>query len=254
MTDTNDARPTPQEIAAVVTGGGGGLGLALGRALQEAGYKTALIVRDEKAAAERVRDFAEPPAILVADVTDRVAVEAAVAEIAFGIAPPLVLVNAAGIAESAALIPPDDALWHRTMAVNATGAWVTATACIPHMKTAGYGFICNIASTAALEGYRYTAAYVASKHAVLGLTRALRCDLEGSGVGVTSVCPGFLDTPMTARTVENMVAKTGMPAVEARAALAKMNRSGRLISPDEVAQVVLQQIAERGSEETVRLD
>jgi len=95
---------------------------------------------------------------------------------------------------------------------------------------------------------------VASKHAVLGLTRALRCDLEGSGVGVTSVCPGFLDTPMTERTVENMVAKTGMPAVEARAALAKMNRSGRLISPDEVAQVVLQQIAARGSEETIRLD
>jgi NAD(P)-dependent dehydrogenase (short-subunit alcohol dehydrogenase family) len=257
MADAQDQvpeSPAPGEIAAVVTGGGGGLGLAVGGALQRAGYRVALIVRDEDAAAEGAAHYEEPPAIVVADVTDRVAMEAAVAEIAFGIAPPLVLVNAAGIAESAGTLPPDDELWARTLEVNATGTWIASTACLPHMRTAGYGFVCNVASTAALEGYRYTAAYVASKHAVLGLTRALRADFEGTGIGITSVCPGFLDTPMTDRTVANMVEKTGMAAGQARAAIAKMNRSGRLITPDEVADVVLKQLAAGAPDETVRLD
>ena len=150
--------------------------------------------------------------------------------------------------------PPDDDLWQRTLAVNATGSWIAATACLPHMKTAGYGFVCNIASTAALEGYSYTAAYVASKHAVLGLTRALRADLQDTGVGVTSVCPGFLDTPMTDRTIANMSAKTGMDEGRARTALAQMNTSKRLITPDEVAQVVMEQLRAGAPDETVRID
>ena len=98
--------PPPEETAAIVTGGGSGLGLALGRLLQAAGYRVALLVRDEEAAEQRAHDFGEPPAILVADVTDRASMEAAVAKVAFGLAPPLVLVNAAGIAESSALLPP----------------------------------------------------------------------------------------------------------------------------------------------------
>lgn len=253
MADT-DARPPPEETVALVTGGGGGLGLAVGRALQAAGYQVALVVRDEARAAAQLKDFAERPALLVADVRDRTEMEAVVAQVGFGLGAPLVLVNAAGIAESAPLLPPDDALWERTMAVNATGTWIATTACLPHMKRAGYGFICNVASTAALEGYRYTAAYVASKHAVLGLTRALRAELEGSGIGVTAICPGFLDTPMTDRTIENMVAKTGMHKGDARMAIAKMNRSARLITPDEVAAAILDQLHTATPAETLRID
>jgi 3-hydroxybutyrate dehydrogenase len=171
------------------------------------------------------------------------------------VAPPLVLINAAGVAASAPLLPPDDDLWARTLAVNTTGAWITSTACLPAMLAARQGFICNVASTAALQGYRYTAAYVASKHAVLGLTRAMACDLEGKGVRVTAVCPGFLDTPMTDRTVANMCAKTGLEEAEARAALAGMNRSGALIDPEDVARAIL--ALKRGDEtlgDTLRID
>ena len=248
-------RPAPEETVALVTGGGGGLGLAMARALQRAGYQVALIVRNEERAANRVRDFETPPAILVADVTDRAAMEATVAKVTFGgLGEPLVLINAAGIAESSSLLPPDDALWDRTLAINTTGTWIAATACLPHMKKAGYGFVCNVASTAALEGYRYTAAYVASKHAVLGLTRAMRADLEGSGVGVTAVCPGFLDTPMTDRTIANMVEKTGMNEGEARMAIARMNASERLITPDEVARAIMGQLEAGAPDESLRID
>jgi len=106
------------------------------------------------------------------------------------------------------------------------------------MQAAGAGFVCHVASTAALRGYRYTAAYVASKHALLGLSRALAEDLAGTGVRVATVCPGFLDTPMTDRTVANLVEATGMDAAKARAALARMNARGRLIDPGEVAAAV----------------
>jgi NAD(P)-dependent dehydrogenase (short-subunit alcohol dehydrogenase family) len=103
---------------------------------------------------------------------------------------------------------------------------------------ARHGRIVNVASTAALKGYRFVAAYVASKHALLGLTRALAEDLRGSGVTVNAVCPGFLDTPMTDRTVAHLVRATGASAAEARATLAAMNASGRLIHPDEVAAAI----------------
>ncbi len=237
----------PEETAAVITGGAGGLGLSLAAALGGAGYQVALLDRDVRGV--------EGYAAFEADVTDRPSVERAVAQVAETVAPPLVLVNAAGIAESSGLLPPDDDLWSRTQAVNVTGTWIASTACLAPMKEAGAGFICNVASTAALEGFKYTAAYVASKHAVLGLTRAMAMDLDGKGVRVCAICPGFLDTAMTERTVANMTAKTGMPAEDARTAIAKMNRSGRLIQPDEVAEAILHLVASDYSNgEVVRLD
>jgi len=232
------ATPAPRETAALIAGGAGGVGLAVAGRLGARGYRVVLLVRDVARARTASAALHTEPAILACDVTRRDAVDAAVAEVIATIGPPLVLVNAAGVAESRPLLPPDDDLWAHTLAVNATGPWLTTTACLPSMKTAGWGFVCNVASTAALRGYRYTAAYVASKHAVLGLTRAMAADLAGSGIRVTAVCPGFLDTPMTVRTIASMTAKTGMDAAAARAALEAMNASGRLIHPDEVAAVI----------------
>ncbi len=234
MVPSDDA-PAPEQTAALIAGGAGGVGLAAARRLEALGYRIVLLVRDVHKGREAARQLEREPAIHACDVTDRAAVEEAVREAAASVGPPLVLVNAAGIAESRPLLPPDDDLWARTLAVNATGPWIATTACLPYMQEAGHGFVCTVASTAALQGYRYTAAYVASKHAVLGLTRALAADLGSSGIRVTAVCPGFLDTPMTARTVANMTAKTGMGEDDARAALASMNPSGRLITPEEVA-------------------
>lgn len=249
-----DAVP-PEEVAALIAGGGGGVGVAVAGRLEKLGYRIVLLVRDAGKARAAAAGLETEPAIYACDVTDRAAVEAAVGAAAQEVGLPLVLVNAAGIAESSRLLPPDDDLWARTMAVNTTGPWITSTACLPWMKDAGQGFICNVASTAALEGYRYTAAYVASKHAVLGLTRAMAADLEDSAVRVTAVCPGFLDTPMTARTVANMTAKTGMAEDAARDALGSMNRSGRLIDPDEVAAAIVGLLhGEHDGTEPLRLD
>lgn len=232
---------------ALVTGGGGGLGRAIGRHLLAAGARVALLGRSaaplEEAAAELgvlgVR----------ADVTRRDEVQAAVEVVREQLGPVTWLVNAAGIAEASPLLPPDDALWERTLAVNATGAWITSTAVVPDMLAQRSGAIVNVASTAALRGYRYTAAYVASKHALLGLTRALAEDLRPKGVHVMAVCPGFLDTPMTDRTVARIVQATGQSEADARAALAAQNASGRLVTPDEVAVAVVEFLSEPGHRE-----
>lgn len=248
-------RPAPQETAALITGAAGGLGRAVAARLDAAGYRVVLLVRDAAAGRDVARTLDGEAYVYTCDVTDRAGMEAAVREVARDVAPPLVLVNAAGIAESRPLVPADDALWDRTLAVNATGPWIAATACVPYMQAAEWGFISNVASTAALEGYAYTAAYCASKHALLGLTRAMAKDLAKTAIRVTAICPGFLDTPMTARTIATMMSKTGMSEDEARAALGAMNTSGRLIPPEEVAAAIMDQLAaEDGSGEALRLD
>jgi NAD(P)-dependent dehydrogenase (short-subunit alcohol dehydrogenase family) len=208
------------------------------RRFLEAGRTVALLDHRAETLARARERIGRDVVVAVADVGDRRAVEDAVARVASHAGPPLVLVNGAGIAESRPLLPPDDDVWHRTMSVNATGTWIVSTACLPLMVAAKWGRIVNVASTAALRAYRYTAAYTASKHAVLGLTRAMALDLAEKGVTVNAVCPGFLDTPMTDRTVANIVKKTGRSEDEARATIAAMNPSGRLIRPEDVAERV----------------
>lgn len=236
----------PNPPVVLITGGSGGLGLAVARRFHEAGHAVALLDRGSRRSAEG----APPPAPgadalgadvvhVNADVSDRAAVERAVAEVAQRLGAPSVLVNAAGLAESRPLLPPDDALFDRTFAVNVKGAWIASTAVLPAMLAAKQGAIVNVASTAGLKGSKYVAAYVASKHALLGLTRAMAEDLRGKGVTVNAVCPGFLDTPMTERTVANIVRATGRTPEAARAEIAALNDSGRLIAPDEVADAIL---------------
>ena len=233
-----------ERSVALVTGGAGGLGRAVGATLQAAGWAVALVGRDEGGLADAREALGGEIRTYLADVTDRGAVAAAVEKTAGDLGPPSALVNAAGIARSASLVPPDDALWARTLEVNVTGAWVASTAVLPHMIEAGGGSIVNVASTAALRGFRYAPAYVASKHALLGLTRAMAEDLVGRGIRVNAVCPGFLETPITARNIEAIVERTRRTPAEARAALAALNASGRLIPPEEVAEIVRELLAD----------
>ena len=142
-------------------------------------------------------------------------------------------------------MPPNDLLWQRTLAVNATGSWHAATEVLPGMLAAGGGDIVLVLSTAALEGFRYTAAYVASKHAGLGLARALHADYSRKQIRVHAICPGFLDTPMTEATIARIVEATELSAVEARAQVAAMNSSGKLIEPEAVAAVIVQRLRDR---------
>ena len=146
-----------------------------------------------------------------------------------------VLVNNAGVSASADLARTTLDDWHAQMAVNATGAFLCTRAVLGGMRGRDSGRVVTVASTAGLEGARYTAAYTASKHAAVGLMRAVAAEVAGSGVTANAVCPGFVDTDMTATSVRRIAAATGRSATEAEAAVAAMSPLGRLLAPDEVA-------------------
>ena len=150
-----------------------------------------------------------------------------------------ILVNNAGIAEAAAFSKMDNDFWDRMLAVNLTGVYNCTRAVTDAMLQAGTGRIVNIASTAALSGYAYASAYCAAKHGVLGLTRALALELAPKGITVNAVCPGYTNTEIIDRAIDNIVAATGRSRDEALAELIKVNPQKRLIEPGEVADTVL---------------
>ena len=165
------------------------------------------------------------------DVTD----EAAVAAMFERIGPVDVLVNNAGVSSSAPLARTSLDDWRAQMDVNATGAFLCTRAVLPAMLERGSGRIVTVASTAGRAGARYTAAYTASKHAAVGLMRAVAAEVAGTGVTANAVCPAFVRTDMTRRSVERIVASTGRDEAAAEAALAEMAPLGRLLEPEEVA-------------------
>ena len=168
------------------------------------------------------------------DVTDEAAVEAFFEGFHVD-----VLVNNAGIASGAPLARTTLDDWRAHLDVNATGAFLCTRAVLGGMIDRGDGRIVTVASVAGLYGARYTAAYTASKHAAVGLMRATAAEVAGTSVTSNAVCPAYVDTAMTDRTVETIVAKTDRSADQARAELKSMTPLGRLLDPDEVADAVL---------------
>ena len=219
---------------AVVTGGGSGVGAATALRLAKAGARVWIAGRQ----AEPLRRVASREPLIEweqADVTDESSV-AALFERAGSV--DIVVANA-GAAESAAFLKTDAGIWDRMISVNLTGVFLTLQAGLRSMRSEGWGRLISIASTAALKGYPYVAAYSAAKHGVVGITRSLSLELARTGITVNAICPGHLDTGMTDRSIEAISSKTGMSPEDARARLAAFNPQKRLIPPEEVAEAVL---------------
>jgi len=228
---------------AFVTGAGTGIGRAIALALADKGFAVSLAGRRagplQAVAAEIAALGGKALVVDGFDVTDEQAVAAGAAQAISALGEVSVLVNCAGEAPSAPFEKTDPALWKHVVAVNLTGTYLVTRALLPSLRKAGSARIINIASTAGMTGYAYVSAYCAAKHGVVGLTRSLALELARTGITVNAVCPGFTDTPLLDAAVDNITGKTGRSADEARAALARANPQGRLVTPQEVADAVL---------------
>ncbi|MEA3183055.1 MAG: hypothetical protein QOI59_6578 [Gammaproteobacteria bacterium] len=228
-------------LHAVVTGASRGIGVAIAAALVAEGVRVSLLGRDEgtlRRVAEELGGDAGARAITT-DVTDSESVRKAftVARGHFG--PVQLLINNAGQAASAKFTETDETLWNQLFAVNLHGTYFCCRQAVPDMLSAGFGRIVNVASIAGLRGGAYISAYVSSKHAVIGLTRALALEYAARNITVNAVCPGYVDTDIVKGAIANIVSKTGRSEAEALAALVASNPQRRLIEPREVADTVM---------------
>ena len=222
---------------ALVTGGGRGIGAAIARALTAAGAAVTVLGRDV-GALEATVAAGHAAGLVQADVTERASVAAAVEAAAAARGVIAILVNNAGAADSAPFAKIARAGWDRMLAVNLTSVFEVTQVLLPDMLGLGWGRVVNVASTAGLKGYPYVAGYVAAKHGVVGLTRALALETATTGVTVNAVCPGYTETELLTRSFAEIQAKTGKGEAEIRARFTAGNPQGRLVQPEEVAAVV----------------
>lgn len=230
----------PARRIALVTGGGRGLGREIALALAREGCDVAVGARnrtqiEETASAVRLLGARAHPVTL--DVGDPASIARAVGDTVAALGPVDVLVNNAGVAESAPLARTEPELWDRHMRVNARGPYLLTRAVLAGMLERRWGRVINVASLAGLHGSPYVTAYTASKHALVGFTRALATEVAGRGVTVNAICPGYAATELVWSAARNIEKQTGKSFDEAVEALAKLNPGGRLIEPAEVAAV-----------------
>jgi NAD(P)-dependent dehydrogenase (short-subunit alcohol dehydrogenase family) len=228
---------------ALITGGGTGIGAAIARALASAGAAVSIAGRRSQPLDQVAAGLSKAKTI-IADVTREDDCKSMVAAARAANGPIDIVIPNAGAAESAPFAKLDLAHWHRMIDVNLTGALLTVKSALADVTRQnsdrhGTGRIVFIASTAALKGYAYVAAYCAAKHGVVGLTRALSVELARSGVTVNAICPGYTDTPLLEAALATIAAKSGRPATNVRDELARVNPQRRFIRPEEIAETVL---------------
>lgn len=225
---------------AIVTGGLSGMGLAIARRLAKDG-NTVFVGTRSAGDKGHVRDVlgADTDKITAAalDVQSRESVDAFVANVAATRGRVDILVNAAGVYEEAAVIDHPDQIWEDQIDTNLSGTFRMIRAVMPHMKSAGWGRIINIASVAAHNGMANNAAYCASKAGLLGLGRCV--SLEGAAHGITcvSISPTWVETEMLRRFIDADMTATGLSLEKVRADYAKSNPQNQLVQPSEVAEL-----------------
>ena len=224
---------------AVVTGAGSGIGAAISKRLAAEGAGLALVGRNAERLEARAKTLSADTFVATADITDAQSVHAAFERIRGRFPRIDILVNNAGQAESAPFTKTEPALWEKMIAVNLTGNYLCTHEVFAAMLKQDYARIISVASTGGLIGYAYVSAYVAAKHGVVGLTRALALEAARSHLTVNAVCPGYTETDIVRNALTNIMAKTGKSEQEARAALVAHNPQARLIQPEEVAATVL---------------
>ena len=226
---------------AVVTGGGRGVGAAVATHLAKAGAAVLVASRTSREVEDVAARLRAEGYMVHADTCD-VSDEKSIARLAAIAGERLdrvdILVNNAGVATAAAVHKTSLDDWNRMFAVNATGAFLCLKAFLPGMLERRWGRVVNVVSVAGLSADRYMGAYAASKHAMMGLTRAAAAETARHGVTVNAVCPGYLATDMTRETIDRIVKATGRTEAQALEALLKMTRQQRLIEADEVAAAV----------------
>jgi NAD(P)-dependent dehydrogenase (short-subunit alcohol dehydrogenase family) len=224
-----------------VTGASRGIGADIAKALAADGARVSLVGRDSGRLATVAAEIggADHAIPIVADVTDAGSVKEAFAAARRQFGPVHILVNNAGQAAAAKFTDTDEALWHGIIGVNLTGTYLCTREAVRDMLQGGFGRIVNIASIAGLRGAAYISAYATSKHAVIGFTRSLALEYAKRNITVNAVCPGYVDTDIVKRAVDNIVKKTGRSESEALATLTATNPQGRLIAPAEVSNTVL---------------
>ena len=223
---------------AVVTGAGRGIGRSIALALARAGADVGVTARsadDLETLVAEIQAIGRKSLAVCCDVTSPEQVQHMANTLSAGLGGIDILVNNAGNAGSHKFLNHPDDLWHRMLAVNLTSVYYVTKAFVPALIEQRWGRVITIASIASRLGDRYIAAYTASKHGALGLTRALAVELMPYNITVNAICPGYVDTPMTDASIANMVARTGMSEAQAREFLEKQSPQHRLIDAAEVA-------------------
>jgi NAD(P)-dependent dehydrogenase (short-subunit alcohol dehydrogenase family) len=242
LTGVNGGWQAPRVPArrCLVTGAGRGIGAAVAQRLSAGGHSVALTARSGNELAALAAQLPGPSLVIPADLTDPTTPDTLISRIEQKWGGPVeVLVLNAGAATSAPLTRTTDEDWARTLDLNLTAPFRLLRRALPGMVEQGWGRVVAVASIAAKRGDPYVSAYTASKHGLLGLVRSAAAEVASKGVTVNAVCPAYVDTAMTAATVATIRALTGRSEAEALDTLARRQPIGRLIDPEEVADVVM---------------